>query len=108
MNTNVEALIVITTVPDEILAVKITESLLQQSFAACVHVLPAGRSHYRWQGKIEQAAEITLVIKTSRERYRQLEDEIKRLHPYEVPEILALTVETGLPAYLEWIANETR
>ena len=97
----------ITTVPDENLAVKITESLLQQRLAACVHVLPPGKSHYRWEGEIEAAIEITLLIKTRPDRYAELEAEIRRLHPYDVPEIIALPVVAGLPAYLQWIVDET-
>jgi len=108
MTSNMGALIVFTTVPDEFLAVKITEAVLQQSFAVCVNVLHVGQSYYRWQGMIESAAEIMLVIKTSRARYPELEAEIKRLHTYDVPEILALDVKDGLPAYLEWIANESK
>jgi len=107
MISDIGALIVITTVPDEYLAVKITESLLQQRLAACVHALPIGWSRYRWQGNIETSAEITLFIKSTASRYPALEADIKRLHPYDVPEILALPVSTGLPAYLRWIMNET-
>lgn len=103
----VGALIVITTVPDENLAVKITESLLQQQLAACVHVLPSGRSHYRWKGELESAVEITLIIKTRADRYAELESAITHLHPYEVPEIVALSAVAGLPAYLKWIVDET-
>lgn len=108
MTSDIGALIVITTVPDENLAVKITESLLQQRLAACVHALPAGRSTYRWQGTVENSAEITLVIKSTLARYPELEADIRRLHPYEVPEILALPVEIGFAAYLKWISNETK
>jgi periplasmic divalent cation tolerance protein len=107
MTSDIGALIVITTVPDEHLAVKISESLLQQRLAACVHALPAGRSRYRWQGNIESSAEITLLIKTTGTLYPELEAEIVRLHPYEVPEIMAVRVDDGLPAYLQWIVNET-
>ena len=106
MISDIGALIVITTVPDENLAVKITESLLQQRLAACVHALPIGVSRYRWQGRIETSAEITLVIKTTAGRYQKLEADIQRLHPYQVPEILALPVGFGLPAYVAWIMNE--
>lgn len=102
------ALIVFTTVPDEIVAVKVTESLLQQRFAACVHALPIGLSRYRWRGEIESSAEITLLIKITFDRYRQLEADIVRLHPYEVPEIVAFPVSAGLPAYLKWITDETQ
>lgn len=100
-------IVVITTLPDENLAVKLTESLLQQGLAACVHTLPAGRSSYRWQGKIETASEVTLMIKTSKVRYAELEALIRRLHPYAVPEVLALPAVAGLPEYLQWVTNET-
>ena len=108
MTSDIGALVVITTVPDENLAVKITESLLQQRLAACVHALPVGRSTYRWLGAIENSAEITLVIKSTTARYAELEADIRRLHPYDVPEILALPVAIGFPAYLKWLSNETR
>lgn len=101
------AIVVITTVPDENLAVKLSESLLQQQIAACVHILPAGQSHYRWKSKIETAVEFMLIIKTQTARYAELEAEITRLHPYEVPEILALPVVDGAHAYLKWITDET-
>jgi periplasmic divalent cation tolerance protein len=107
MISDIGALIVITTVPDEKLAVKISESLLQQRLAACVHALPIGWSRYRWQGNIETTAEIMLLIKTTVRQYPELEDDIVRLHPYEVPEIMALPVADGLPAYLNWILHET-
>ena len=102
------ALVAIATVPDDILAVKISEALLQQRFAACVHAMPAGISRYRWQGKIEANNEIMLIIKTSVARYPEVEAEIVRHHSYEVPEIVALPVSAGLPGYLNWIENETR
>ena len=107
MTSDIGALIVITTVPDENLAVKISESLLQQRLAACVHALPIGWSRYRWQGRVEVTAEITLLIKSTNRCYPELEAEIRRLHPFEVPEIVALPVDIGLPAYLNWILDET-
>lgn len=107
MTSDVGALVVITTVPDENLAVKLTESLLQQRLAACVHRLPAGHSTYWWQGKLESAAEITLLIKTTQPRYAELETAIRRLHSYGIPEIVALPVSNGFPAYLNWIRDET-
>lgn len=102
------AIIVITTVPDEILAVKISESLLQQRFAACVHMLPPGVSRYRWHGKINTSTEITLLIKSTTDRYAELEGDIRRLHSYETPEILAFPASAGFPDYLKWIFDETR
>ncbi|MEO8101410.1 MAG: divalent-cation tolerance protein CutA [Betaproteobacteria bacterium] len=108
MTSDIGALIVITTVPDENLAVKISESLLQQRLAACVHALPAGLSRFRWQGNIECLPEITLLIKSTVDRYQELEAVIRRLHSYETPEIVAFPVRLGLPAYLDWVVNETR
>ncbi len=63
---------------------------------------------YRWQGKIERAAEIPLLIKTTREAYQRLESILRKLHPYDLPEIIALPVSTGLPEYLNWVAQETK
>lgn len=108
MTSDIGALIVITTVPDENLAVKITESLLQQRLTACVHRLPAGQSTYWWQGKLESSAEFTLIIKSTREVYAELETTIKRLHSHDVPEIVALPVAAGLPAFLKWIDDEVK
>ena len=108
MTDNMEALVVITTVPDEILAVKITESLLQQRLAACVHQLPAGRSTYIWNGAIESVSELSLVIKTTKRRYDAVEAAIRSLHSYELPEIIAIPVIGGLPDYLKWIEDETQ
>ncbi|MBL8524406.1 MAG: divalent-cation tolerance protein CutA [Betaproteobacteria bacterium] len=107
MTLDIGALVVFTTVPDENLAVKITESLLQQRLAACVHRLPAGKSTYRWQGKLESSEEIILIIKSTTSAYAELETTIRRLHSYQVPEIVALPIVAGLPAYLKWIQDET-
>lgn len=101
------ALVVIVTVPDEPTAVKLSESLLQQRLAACVHTLSAGKSMYRWQGKIECSVEYTMLIKTVSARFAELEATVRRLHPYEVPEIVALPMTAVAPSYLKWIRDET-
>lgn len=101
------ALVVFVTVPDEPCAVKLSESLLQQRLAACIHVLPAGTSRYRWQGKIESSVEYTLLIKTTSGRFAELEAAIRRLHPYEVPEIVGVPMVAVAPSYLKWIRDET-
>jgi periplasmic divalent cation tolerance protein len=85
----------------------LAEALVQQRLAACVNALPAVRSVYRWQGQVEQADETLLIAKTSRARYAALEDEVRRLHPYELPEIVAVHVAGGLPAYLQWVVDST-
>jgi periplasmic divalent cation tolerance protein len=71
-------------------------------------VLPACTSFYRWQGKLERADEIPLLIKTTRAAYPRLENSLRKLHPYELPEIIALPVSAGLPEYLNWVAQETQ
>jgi periplasmic divalent cation tolerance protein len=103
-----EALLVLTNVPDMRTAEEIARSLLQQRLAACVNILPAVRSIYRWQDAIEEAEEVTMLIKSTREHYAEIEHGIGALHPYDVPEIIAIPISAGLPAYLSWIADETR
>lgn len=103
-----QALLVLTNVPDEAAARTIAHLLVKQRLAACVNMLPAVQSVYQWQGKLEQASEVTLLIKTTQERYAELEAAIKSAHAYQVPEIIAVPVVAGLPAYLDWIAAETK
>jgi periplasmic divalent cation tolerance protein len=101
------ALIVFTTLPDSPAAVKLADSLIQARLAACVHILAAGQSIYRWQGKVEHAEEVTLLIKSTDEAYPRLQNAIRSNHPYDVPEILAVPVSRGLPEYLNWLSAET-
>ena len=103
-----QPLLILVNVPDEHTAHVIARSVVDQRLAACVNVLPAVRSVYRWQGAIEEATEVTMLFKTVDERYPELEAAIKTLHPYEVPEIIALPIVAGLPAYLGWIDEETK
>lgn len=102
-----ETLIVITNCPDEETANAIALAVVEERLAACVNILPRVQSIYRWQGSVESAAEIPLLIKTSSRHYPALEARITALHPYDVPEIIALPVVRGLPAYLNWVAAET-
>jgi periplasmic divalent cation tolerance protein len=102
-----DILLVMTNVPDQQSALDLAEKLVNLRVAACVNCLPAVQSVYRWQEKIEQATEVTLLIKTRRDCYTALENAIRQEHPYDVPEIIALPVETGLPAYLAWVEEET-
>ena len=95
------AVVVLCTFPDLDQARQIGAALVERQVAACVNLLPGVESIYRWQGKVERAGEVLAVIKTT--RYPDLEAAIKDLHPYEVPEILALPVAAGLPAYLGWL-----
>ena len=102
-----ETLIVLTTVGDRETALKIARHLIDRRLAACVNVLAPCTSVYRWQGKTEEAQEIPLLIKTRGEAYPQVEAAIRQVHPYELPEIIAVPVQRGLPAYLQWVASET-
>ncbi|MHB1116162.1 divalent-cation tolerance protein CutA [Sideroxydans sp.] len=103
-----EVLLVVTTLPDRATAERIAEALVTARVAACVNVLAECTSVYRWQGKVERAGEVPLLIKTTREAYARLEATLRTMHPYDVPEIVALPVTAGLPAYLDWVTQETK
>ena len=103
-----DVLLVLTNVPDEVTAHTIARKVVEGRLAACVNVLPAVRSIYRWEGKVEEAAEVTMLVKSTRDRYAELEAAIREVHPYDVPEIIALPVAAGLPAYLDWVDLETK
>lgn len=102
-----EPLLIITNCPDEEVANAIALALVEEKLAACVNLLPRVQSVYRWQGAVESASEIPLLIKTTTACYPALETRIRDLHPYEVPEIIAVPITRGLPAYLNWLAGET-
>lgn len=84
----------------------LAENLVESRVAACVSIIPAVRSIYRWQGKVENETEALLVIKTTADRVEAAIDRIRRVHPYDVPEAIALPIEEGLPEYLQWIAAQ--
>jgi periplasmic divalent cation tolerance protein len=102
------AIVVITNLPDRAAAERIAETLVTQGVAACVNVLADCTSIYRWQGELKRDSEVPLLIKTTHAAYPQLESALRALHPYEVPEIIALPVSAGLPEYLKWVAQETK
>ncbi len=101
------SLLVITNLPDQAAAEALARMLVEQRVAACVNVLAPCRSVYRWQNAVETAVEVPLLIKTSAERYADLEAAIRAGHPYELPEIIAVPIERGLAEYLAWVAAET-
>jgi periplasmic divalent cation tolerance protein len=101
-------LLVMTTLPDRASAETLAESLVGSKVAACVNILAPCRSVYRWKDAVQHDEEHPMLIKTTPERYSELESAIRAGHPYELPEIIALPVERGLPAYLDWVATETR
>jgi len=96
------------TCPDLASAERLAEALVGERLAACVNVLPGLRSIYRWRGTVERADEVLLLIKTTRERLDALAARVQALHPYELPELLAVEAAGGLPDYLAWVAAETR
>lgn len=98
-------LVVLSTVATPEDAERIARALVEKGLAACVNVVPGLVSIYRWKGKVERDEERLLVIKTVGERFGALREELLRLHPYEVPELLALPVADGAPAYLAWLAE---
>jgi len=99
-----EALVVITTTETKEDAERLARLLVERELAACVQVLPQITSIYRWQGRIEQAGESLLLIKTTRQAYPRLETAIKENHSYQTPEIIALPVEAGADDYLGWLS----
>lgn len=100
--------LVITNCPDEETANRIALAVVEAQLAACVNILARVQSIYRWQGAVESAVEVPLLIKTTAAAYPALEAAIRERHPYDVPEIIALPITAGLPAYLNWLAAETR
>jgi periplasmic divalent cation tolerance protein len=98
-----ERLLVLTTVARAEDAERIAEALVEKRLAACVNVLPGVRSIYRWKGAVERDEERLLVVKTRGDRFDALRDAILALHPYEVPEVVAVPIEAGSPAYLRWL-----
>jgi len=99
-------LLVFCNVPDRAVAETLATALLVEHLAACVNILAPCRSMYRWDGRLECAEEIPLLIKTSVAVYPALEARIKSLHPYQVPEIVACQISHGLPSYLTWVEQE--
>ena len=101
------ALLVLTNLPDRAAAEKLADTLIQKRVAACVNILAPCRSVYRWNGAVQHDEEHPVLIKTTRESYAALEAAIQEAHPYELPEIVAVPIERGLPAYLDWVVAET-
>jgi periplasmic divalent cation tolerance protein len=100
-------LLVFTNLPDRESALALARTLVERRLAACVNVLGGATSIYRWQQAVETAQEVPVLIKTQRARYAEVEATIREVHSYELPEIIAVPVERGLPRYLDWVLAET-
>ncbi|HZF66645.1 MAG TPA: divalent-cation tolerance protein CutA [Gemmatirosa sp.] len=103
-----DAVVVLTTLATEQEAELFVRALLDERLVACGTILPRARSFYRWEGKVADESEVVVLLKTEWARLEALEAAFGRLHPYRVPELLALPVRHGLERYLGWIAEETR
>jgi periplasmic divalent cation tolerance protein len=101
-------LLVLTNLPDRAAAERLADLLLEKRVAACVNILAPCRSVYRWKDAVQHDEEHPMLIKTTAERYPELEKVLRAGHPYELPEIIAVPVERGLPDYLAWVAAETK
>ncbi len=100
-----EVYVALSTFPDAETARRIARELVNEKLAACANILPPIESIYRWKGAVEESAEVLVLFKSTVERFAAFEAKLKQLHPYEVPEIVALPVATGLDAYLQWVGE---
>ena len=100
--------VVLTTLPPEADGVAFGRTLVEEKLAACVNLLAAMESVYRWKGAVAQETERQVVIKTSRERVSALRDRVRQIHPYELPEFIVLPIAEGDETYLHWIGDSTR
>jgi periplasmic divalent cation tolerance protein len=103
-----DCLLVLCTCPGDTVAAEIATALIEQNLAACVNRMPGVKSWYRWQGHVEKDEEVLLLAKTTAGRFAELEAMVRRLHPYELPEIIAVPIATGFEAYLQWVRDSTR
>ena len=106
MVQEVQAVLVLTTVPDDASAETLARTLVDEKLAACVNVLPPMVSIYRWKGEIERSVERQLVIKTTRALVSALEARLRELHSYELPEFVVLSIDRGASAYLDWVRDQ--
>jgi len=100
-------IVVLVTAPDEERAAKMAETLVEERFAACINIVRDIRSIYSWEGKIEDEREVLMVIKTKKGLFEPLKKRIQEMHPYSVPEIIALPILMGSPDYLRWLGDVT-
>jgi periplasmic divalent cation tolerance protein len=108
MSDDVKHILVLSTCPGSISSKKIAQELVTEKLAACVNIISGVQSFFSWVGKVDTANEHMLVIKSTMDNYEALEAHIKKIHPYELPEIIAVPIETGLAGYLDWITKNSK
>jgi periplasmic divalent cation tolerance protein len=102
-----DVLIALCTCPDAAVGERIAAALVGEGLAACVNALPGITSLYLWKGEVQRDSEVLLLIKTTQARLPELTDRVRQLHPYELPEVIAVPVSDGLPDYLQWVITCT-
>ena len=100
-----EALLALSTFPDAETARGIAHTLVSEKLAACANIIPAMNSIYRWKGKIEAGDETIVLFKTTKDHYEAFQEKLRSLHPYELPEIICVKIDRGLPDYLRWVVE---
>ena len=105
MGEDTEPLLVLMTAANKEEATRLADMLVGAHLAACVQILPEIESVYRWEGKIERAPEVLLLVKSTRSKFNELEQEVRQLHSYETPEIIAIGILEGSRPYLEWLSR---
>jgi len=102
-----EFIIVFITAPNEKEAAAISQTIVGERLAACINIIPSVRSIYRWQGRVEDEQEVLMIVKTKKSLFERLQERVKELHSYEVPEIIGLPLVEGGKEYLDWLGQET-
>lgn len=105
MSSPDEVLVVFSTFPSEDKAAEVARVLVEERLVACVNIVPAIKSIYRWQGAVQEEAETLAILKTSRDQFDALAERLSKLHPYDVPELVAMPVTAGLGPYLAWVIS---
>jgi uncharacterized protein involved in tolerance to divalent cations len=108
IKTNMNEKIGFMTVPSKELGEKIADALVEQHLVACVNIIPQITSIYRWKGQVCKESELLCIMKTTEDKIKVVIQKVRELHSYEVPEIIFLPIESGLPAYLQWIQDQTQ